>query len=213
LIVEKVPFAFILSREKVRKIIVNCKNGAKKGARGRDYDSALNWLSASEMVLQCNSVEAPKMPLKGYLDAGVFKLFLNDPGLLGNLADIRYPDIMLNKAFEYKGMLTESYVAGQLAATGIPLHYWRDEKNNEVGFLIQTDDCVIPVECKSGTNKVSASLKRYQEKFRPPWVIRLMGNNFGFVNNVKTIPLYAAFAVAELTRPSLELPDLTGQRW
>jgi predicted AAA+ superfamily ATPase len=187
----------------------------KKGARGRDYDSALNWLVASEMVLQCRAVETPKMPLKGYLDAGVFKIFMNDPGLLGNLVDIRYPDIMLDRKFEYKGMLTESFVANQLTASGIPLLYWLDENNAEVDFLIQTDDGIIPIECKSGTNKVSASLRRYQEKFAPAWVIRLMARNFGFVNNIRTIPLYAAFAIAELTAPNLKMEHdglATGQR-
>jgi predicted AAA+ superfamily ATPase len=177
----------------------------KKGARGRDYDSALNWLAASEMVLQCKAVTLPKMPLKGYLDASVFKIFMNDPGLLGNLVDIRYPDIMLDRAFDYKGMLTESYVASQLNATGIPLLYWRNESSSEIDFLIQTDDGIIPIECKSGTNKVCASLKTYQEKFKPPWAIRLMAKNFGFTNNIKTIPLYAAFALAELSTPNRKL--------
>jgi len=177
----------------------------KKGARGRDYDSALNWLIASEMVLQCIAVKTPKMPLKGYLDTDVFKLFLNDPGILSNLIDIRYSDIMLDASFEYKGMLTESYVAGQLISSGIPLLYWRSDNNAEIDFLIQTDDGVIPIESKSGRNKVSPSLQGYRETFKPAWVIRLMARNFGFVNHVKTVPLYAAFAIANLTAPNIEM--------
>jgi len=174
----------------------------KKGARGRDYDLALSWLVASEMVYQCNAIQTPKMPLKGYLDASVFKLYLNDPGILCNLVDIRYPSIMLDENHEYKGILIESYVASQLVCSGIPLHYWRSENNAEIDFLVQTDDGVIPIEAKSGRNKVSSSLKRYREEYAPKWVIRLQARNFGFVGGVKTIPLYAAFAIADLVAPN-----------
>ena len=177
----------------------------KKGARGRDWDSALSWLVASEMVFKCEAVLTPKMPLKGYLDSGVFKLFLNDPGILGNLVDIRYPSIMLDENYEYKGMLTENYVAGQLVSSGIPLLYWRDENNAEVDFLIQTDEGVIPLESKSGRNKVSTRLRKYREEFNPTWIIRLMARNFGFVDGVRTIPLYAAFAIADLVEPNREM--------
>ena len=172
----------------------------RKGAKGRDYDSAISWLTASEMVLQCLAISDAQMPLKGFLDDGVFKLFFNDPGILGNLVDVRYPDIMLNKISSYKGILTENYVAAQLVSTDVPLHYWRIESKYEVDFLIQTGDGIIPIEAKAGTNKVSASLRAYQNTYNPSWVIRLSARNYGFVNQVRTIPLYAAFAIKELTQ-------------
>ncbi|MCL1847817.1 MAG: DUF4143 domain-containing protein, partial [Coriobacteriia bacterium] len=170
----------------------------KEGIKSRDYHSALSWLTASEMVYACTAVETPMVPLKGFVKPEVFKLYLNDPGLLGNLVGIRYPDIMLDNSFTYKGILTENYVAGQLASAGIPLLYWRDEHNAEIDFLIQTASGVIPIEAKSGRNKASASLRRYQDNYNPAWVIRLMARNFGFVNQVRTVPLYAAFAFSDL---------------
>jgi len=80
------------------------------------------------MVYQCHAVQSPNLPLKGYLEPDTFKLFLNDPGLLANLAGIRYSDIMLDTNIQYKGILAESYVAGQLVSANVPLLYWRNHK-------------------------------------------------------------------------------------
>ena len=171
----------------------------KKGAKSRDYQLPLSWLLASEMVYACRAVENPAIPLKGYAKADMFKLFLNDPGLLGALIGIRYPDIMLDKPFAYKGILVENYVAGQLASAGLSLHYWRDENTAEIDFLLETDDGVIPLEVKSGNNKNSPSLRKYQERYSPKWVLRLSARNFGQTNRTRSVPLYAAFALSGLT--------------
>lgn len=65
----------------------------------------------------------------------------------------------------------------------------------EIDFLIQNEDGVIPVEVKSSDNTQSKSLKTYVDNFNPKYSIRVSSKNFGFVNNIKTVPLYAVFCI------------------
>ena len=59
----------------------------EKSARAREYESSLNWLISSNMVIKCNSVKMPKSPLKAYIDEN-FKIYLSDIGLLRTLSKI-----------------------------------------------------------------------------------------------------------------------------
>jgi predicted AAA+ superfamily ATPase len=169
----------------------------RNGAKGREYEPAIHWLTASEMVYQCFCASLPQKPLKGFADPQVFKLFLSDPGLLCSLAGVDLLDVMLDKPFAYKGILTESYVAGQLVSAGIPLIYWRSENTAEVDFLLENSEGVVPLEAKAGTNKKTQSLRIYQTQFRPGLSIRTTARNFGFANQIRSIPLYALFALPQ----------------
>lgn len=164
-------------------------------ARSRDYGSALDWLVASAMVVKSNAVDPPKMPLKGYQRDGFFKIYLNDVGLLRHHLGIRPADIMLDTPFELKGVLAENYVANQLAAIDIPLLYWRDANRAEIDFLLDRPEGIAPIEVKSGQHKKSASLANYIQGFGPPYAVRILQKNFGNVNNIRTIPLYATFCL------------------
>ncbi|MEG1350972.1 MAG: hypothetical protein RSC85_00595, partial [Bacilli bacterium] len=64
-------------------------------------------------------------------------------------------------------------------------------------FLIYNQDGIIPVEIKSSYNNTSKSLGFYIDKFNPSYAIRISPKNFGFENNIKSIPLYAVFCLAE----------------
>ena len=97
----------------------------KKGARAKDFETAINWLSDAGMVLKVSLVEKPSIPLNAYADIDVFKLFLLDIGLLNALAKIDQK-ILLEKnniLIEFKGALTEQFVAQQLKISH-QLYYW-----------------------------------------------------------------------------------------
>jgi predicted AAA+ superfamily ATPase len=166
-----------------------------KSARSRDYESALNWLISSGMVVRSALVEVPRMPLKGYEKDGYFKLYLNDPGILRHQLRIRPADIMIDTAFELKGILSENYVANQLTARDIPLCYWRDNNRAEIDFLLDLPEGIVPVEVKSGHSKRSPSLRNYLTTFAPPYAIRILQRNFGSTDDIRTIPLYATFCL------------------
>lgn len=55
----------------------------KKGARAREYESAIQWLIDAGLVCKVNRITKPAVPLKNYEDISAFKLFVFDAGLLG----------------------------------------------------------------------------------------------------------------------------------
>ena len=54
----------------------------QKGARAREYESAIEWLCLAGIVQRVNMIETPRLPLSAYSKSNAFKLYLNDVGLL-----------------------------------------------------------------------------------------------------------------------------------
>ena len=167
----------------------------EKGAEKRNYESSIDWLVSANMVYKCNLVNNVETPLKAYSQENMFKLYLNDVSLLTMLLEIGCPDIILNRPFMYKGTIAENYVAQALFSNSLGLYYWTSSGSAEIDFLIDTDDGVIPIEVKSGDNIRSQSLEMFMKKYKSKYAIRLSSRNFGFFNNIKSVPLYACFCI------------------
>lgn len=165
----------------------------KKGARAKDFETAINWLVDAGLVLKVNRVEKPTMPLNAYADFDAFKLFLVDIGLLNAIANL-YPKILLEKnniLTEYKGALTEQYVCQQLKIT-TELYYWVAENaTSEIDFVIQQQNQVIPIEVKAEENLKSKSLKTFVQKFEPETAVRTSMSPFREEDWFINWPLYA----------------------
>lgn len=166
-------------------------------ARRRDYETSLDWLIASKLVIPCYFVNKFETPLKGFVDEEKFKLYLSDTGILVELLEIPKNRILLNDDFQYKGVITENYVANELQANGISLYYWAKNQVAEIDFLIDTPNGVIPIEVKANENKKSKSLNYFMNKNKTDLAIRISANNFGFENNIKSVPLYAVFCITK----------------
>lgn len=164
-------------------------------ARSRDYENALNWLLSSTMVHKCCSLNTIQIPPKAFANDKFFKLYLNDVGILTSLLEIKYNEILLDTSFIFKGIIAENYVAQELISNDISLYYWMSSNIAEIDFLIYNNDGIIPIEVKSKNNTQSKSLNIYMKRFRPKYAIRLSTKNFGFENNIKSIPLYATFCI------------------
>lgn len=134
-------------------------------------------------------------PLKGLIKEENFKLYLSDTGILTELLEIPRNLILLSEKFQYRGVITENYVANELNANGYSLYYWAKEQVTEIDFLIDTNEGVIPIEVKSNENKKSKSLNYYREHFESNYAIRISENNFGFQEKIKSVPLYATFCI------------------
>ncbi len=170
-------------------------NIVKVTANKRDYELPLDWLVASSLVYKANKIERPQTPLKVFLDNANFKIYLNDVGLLGALANVSYQDIGLNENNLFKGALTENYVAQELKAKQIDLMYYKPTQTMEIDFVIAQENQVIPIEVKAGEHVKSRSMSNYIMKYKPPYAIRISARNFGFSNNIYAIPLYAVFCI------------------
>ncbi len=163
--------------------------------RKRKYETPIEWLISAGMVLASYKIKKTEIPLKVYKDEDAFKLYLSDVGLLTSISEIKYPDIMLERPFEFKGAITENYIAQEFTAKDTSLYYWTYGRNAEVDFIIYNEDGIIPVEVKSGNSVKSTSLNLYIREHKPKYAIRISTKNFDFENNIKSVPLYAAFLI------------------
>ncbi|MCI8655646.1 MAG: ATP-binding protein [Clostridia bacterium] len=164
-------------------------------ARKRDYETALNWLLSSTMVHKCTILNKVEIPPLGFVIDNHFKLYLSDVGILLNVLQIKYKDIILDNLLQYKGIIAENYVATQLIANSHSLIYWESGNQAEVDFILYNDDGIIPVEVKANDNVGSQSLNVYMKRYNPKYSIRISTKNFGISNNIKSIPLYAVFLI------------------
>ena len=165
-----------------------------KDARKVRYESSLDWLLASNMILKCNLTERNESPLKAFVNLDKFKIYLSDVGLLRSLSNLDYSEILFDKNKMYKGVLTENYIACEFYTKFRELYYYNFGKY-EIDFLIKIDGDIIPVEVKAGRRTNSKSLDEYINKYNPKYSIRISQKNFGFENNIKSVPLYAVFCI------------------
>jgi predicted AAA+ superfamily ATPase len=164
----------------------------KKGGRAAEFETALQWLSDAGLVRKALCVTKPSVPLSSYLNTNAFKLFLLDIGLLQAMSAVDHR-ILLDKnkiLTEYKGAMTEQYVAQQLAGQ-YGLFYWTAPKGTaEIDFLIQHKDSIIPIEVKAEENLKSKSLKVYTDKFSPHTSVRISMSPYREESWLTNIPLY-----------------------
>lgn len=166
----------------------------KKGARSKDFETALSWLFDAGLVYKVIRINKPGIPLKSYEDINDFKLYIHDVGLLCAMGDIA-PSAILDKDelfSEFKGAVTEQYVLQQLKSKGIQPNYWTIEGSQaEVDFVIQKGAEVIPIEVKASENLKSKSLKVYFDKYKPKYCYRFSMSNYREQDWMTNIPLYA----------------------
>ena len=170
----------------------------RSGARGKDYENALDWLNSAGMINKCVKVSLGYLPLISYEEIDAFKLYMVDTGLLCSKFDLP-PSSVLHAPVSFngfKGALTENYVMQALICNGYKPYYWTSNGKAEIDFLFQDrEGNIIPVEVKADDHVKSKSLDVYREKFEPNYAIRISSRNFGFVNKIKSIPLYAVSCI------------------
>lgn len=163
------------------------------------YETAIDWLIGSNMIIKCECVSLPEIPLKGFVDNETFKFYLSDVGILCTILGLSVRDIVTDNISLYKGIIAENFVANQLLCNGFDLFYWKNTATAEVDFLLYTADGVIPMEVKAGENTQSKSLKVYMEKYNAKYAIRISTKDFGYdpKTKIKSVPLYATFLIKD----------------
>jgi len=167
----------------------------REGARAKEYETAIMWLSDCGLVHKVSRVNAAGIPLKAYEDLKAFKLFLVDVGLLGCMAGLRQTTLLDgNDLFvEFKGALTEQYVCQQLKTIpDIDVYYYTNDRGScEVDFVVDAGEGIIPVEVKAEVNLKAKSLKTYREKFSPEVSVRTSMADYKKEEWLVNLPLYA----------------------
>lgn len=119
------------------------------------YHNSFIWLSNAGVALPSYVASEPKSPLVMSRSTNLFKLYLNDVGLLtamyGNDIQLK----ILNHETEINfGALYENVAAEELTAHGFRLFFFNSKKFGEVDFLVESEGKIIPLEIKSGKNYV-----------------------------------------------------------
>ena len=168
----------------------------KVGARAREYENAVNWLAAADMVRKVFRISKPGLPLSAYDDLTAFKIYMGDVGLLrkhSRLATSAFTEN--NRLFtEFKGALTENYTLQCLLRQfEVKPRYWADAQH-EVDFVVQRKNDIIPVEVKAGENVRMTSIKNYYKQYESetPLLVRLSLRNLSLDGNVLNVPLFLA---------------------
>ena len=170
----------------------------KNKARASNYELAIDWLKRAGLVNISYNITTAKLPLAGYTKESKFKLFLLDTGLLGAMlklgSDIIIKPQQLFK--EYNGAFIENFVAMELSKVNDrKLFYWTSRGEAEVDFIIQQNNEIYPLEVKSGTSKNLKSLRSYEQKYQPKYIIRTSPRNYFQQDEFINIPLYAVSSV------------------
>jgi uncharacterized protein len=172
----------------------------KEGARAREFENALAWITDYGLIHRVNRVTKINFPLKAYTDLKAFKLYVLDIGLLCALAGLNEKIILDgDKLFtEFKGSLTEQFVLQQLISENhIQPHYWSEERSTgEIDFLIEKKNQIYPIEVKANENLQAKSLKNFHLKHLPETSFRTSLSDYRKEDWLTNIPL---FAIRELT--------------
>ncbi len=167
----------------------------KTSARAREYETTIQWLKDAGLIHLSYQISAPKIPIEHYCDKRNFKVFGLDTGLLSTMSRIPIDAILdEHKLFsEFKGALTENFIAQQLVTHGYDhLYYWVSEGVAEVDFVIDHELSIFPLEVKSGMAVGhKKSLKIYDEKYTPHVLSRTSLQNLSRDGKIINYPLYA----------------------
>ncbi len=171
----------------------------RKSARGRDYESSIQWLVDAGLIIKSQLIKTPRLPLTAYNDNSAFKIYSLDVGLLGAISKLDSSLVLeQNTLFsEFKGALTENFVAQELRQQHFDsLYYWRSSGEAEVDFIVSAQQKIYPLEVKSGIDKQKKSLIVYGNKYsgdqhQASALSRATLRNFAHDGKIINYPLYA----------------------
>ena len=173
-----------------RKFIYGCM---REGARAKDFELAIQWLEDAGLIIRSYRITKPDIPLIAYMEMNSFKMFTLDVGLLGAKANI-HAKVLLDgcRIFEeFKGALTEQFVAQQLKASDRELYYYSTENSSgEIDFIIQQEMHCVPIEVKAEENLRARSLRAFCDKYRPEIAVRSSMSNYREQDWMVNVPLY-----------------------
>ena len=167
----------------------------RRGARARDFETAIQWLCDAGVVYKVTRVCSGEMPLRGFEDMDAFKLYVLDIGLHGAMAALDAMTLVQgNELFlQYKGALTEQFAMQEMhCLNDMEIHYWTPEESRaEMDFVVQHAGEVIPIEVKAEQHLRAKSISIYIKQNHPRHIIRTSLALYKQGETVTDIPLYA----------------------
>lgn len=126
-------------------------NSIRDGERAERLEDEFIWLKEAGVALPAYVAEEPAVPLTLSKKSNLFKLFLNDVGLLSATYMDGIQLRILNGETDINfGSVYENAVAQELVAHGFPLFYYSSREHGEVDFVVERMGQILPIEVKSG---------------------------------------------------------------
>lgn len=162
--------------------------------------SPIAWLEKARLLWRCGLIDSrPSPPLAALAKENLFKLFLFDIGLLGNLLGLTYRDHH-EQDLTYKGFYAENFFATEYRArVSYPMYSWQQARA-EIEFLHRSGDgSIFPIEVKSGKRTRAKSLSSYIDRFQPERALKFANVPARtHVDRTSTWPLYDVQFLREL---------------
>lgn len=175
----------------------------RSGGRGKDFELAIQRLLDSAIALKVVRATSPEYPIKMFDDSDAFKLYASDIGLLRTMSDASAQSILDgNSAFgTAKGAFAEQLVCQELVSYGFEPRYWTNANStNELDFLVQMTDHIVPIEVKAGINLHAKSLKAAIKRFGFDYSVRFSPLPARKDGDIQDLPLYAVAALALMSQ-------------
>lgn len=121
----------------------------------RTYEDSIMWLFDAGIASPCYNVSAIEFPLALNEKRNLFKVYMNDTGLLVAMSFDGIQNEVLNGNIEInEGSIVENAIADAFAKNGFRLHYYDRKKPTslEIDFVIQRNSRIQIIESKSGSD-------------------------------------------------------------
>jgi hypothetical protein len=171
---------------------------------------SLNLLEQAGIIYPVVHSSSNGIPLGAQTNDKFKKYLLFDTGIFQRFINLNFSELFLNTEISLanKGSIAELFTGleliknqpKQMAAT---LYYWQKERNGsqaEVDYVIEFSDKVIPMEVKSGIKGKMQSLRIFMEEKESHFGVRTSLENFGRIDKIRIIPLYAIGAIYKAAR-------------
>ena len=169
----------------------------KKGTSGM-YKGSLEWIEDAGIINRCYNLSLPELPLDGYAEKDVFKVYMADTGLFTSmLEEGTQSDILMGDLYGYKGAIFENLIADMIGKRGKGLYYYRKDSGIEIDFVMRYQDkaTLLEVKAKTGNAKSVKAILEHPEKYHVGGAIKLGDYNIGYANGILTLPTYMAFLI------------------
>ena len=183
-------------------------------ARFSRYEDSFLWLKDAGVAIPTYNVNKPEVPLKLDEQRNLFKLFLNDVGLLacqyasGIQLKLLSGEININYGAVYENLVAQELVAHGFGGNDHNLYYFNSKKQGELDFIVEQDGNAVPIEVKSGKNyERHNALKGVMENedYASPQAYVFCNGNLEVKGHTIYVPVYMVMFMQKHVQPEKQV--------
>lgn len=163
----------------------------KDHLKNRDLFGPIEWLRLAHIVHKSSQLKEHITTPLYKIDDSNYRLYLGDIGLFTYQSGINASTFISDKRNTLSGIFFENFVADELVARGMPLYYWRGKRSNELEFIVESNQKLIPIDVKKGDSSLN-SLEEFSNHNKFEYALKVSKNNYGYDSSKRllTIPFY-----------------------